>query len=347
MASAGKQQITIRVHSGKGGNGAASFQPRRGRRGGGPDGGDGGAGGDVCVRLDSHYESLTHLLERDRYAAGDGERGGKQLRHGKKGEICALPMPAGTEVYGESGEQLCVISKTVPEFILLRGGRGGRGNTFFRSSGMRGPRFSQIGEEGEGLEIRLCLRKYVDFALLGVTNTGKSSLLGALTGAQPKIAEYPYTTRKEMVGICERGNPREDRMTIADLPAIPDDAHGDAPPLSGENRDGGGDGLESMRGFLCVFAPTGKGADAGAAIDHQIDVVLRTLGERAAGDASAPLGVPVLYVLSKCDVLTGDQSVELREAIAARVGGSVYCVSAKSREGLDALREALFTALDL
>ncbi len=346
MASAGKQQITIRIHSGKGGNGAASFQPRRGRRGGGPDGGDGGAGGDVCVRLDTHYESLTHLLERDRYAAGDGERGGKQLRHGKKGEMCVLPVPAGTEIYGESGEQLCVISKTVSECILLRGGRGGRGNTFFRSSGMRGPRFSQTGEDGEGLGIRLCLRKYVDFALLGVTNTGKSSLLGALTGAQPKVAEYPYTTRKETVGICERGNPREDRMTIADLPAIPDDAHGGAPPPGGESGPGG-DGLESMRGFLCVFAPTGKGADAGAAIDHQIDVVSRTLGERAAGDASAPR-VPVLYVLSKCDVLTGDQAAELRDAIAARVGeGNVYCVSAKSREGLDALREALFAALDL
>ncbi len=187
-------QLDISISSGKGGTGKVSFEKVKVR--GVADGGDGGRGGDVVINVDPRRVDLAHLKDKQEHLAKAGSSGGSNNKHGADGKDLQIDVPLGTIIFhGETGQQLVDCMEANKEVHRLKGGRGGRGNANFKSSRIRSPRFSQEGEDGASLVLRLEVRLPVDVALVGEANYGKSALLTALSHSTIPVAPYPYTTR--------------------------------------------------------------------------------------------------------------------------------------------------------
>lgn len=254
--------IRIVAKAGNGGNGSASYRRGKGEPKGGPDGGDGGRGGDVILKVDPHTDNLKAFFYQPRYKAEPGNNGAKNQKTGRSGKNLILKVPPGTVVYrggqaveavpdggGFDGDGLLVDQDEAPSpgfdivpeeqalatepvvdlteagqtFVLCKGGRGGKGNVHFKSSTNRAPVEVEAGGLGEEACFYLELRKIADAGLVGFPNAGKSTLLRALSAAKPKVAAYPFTTLKPMVGVVEfRGF---SRATIADIPGLIEGAH--------------------------------------------------------------------------------------------------------------------------
>jgi len=218
-----KDNIVIKVRAGKGGAGAVSFRREKYIPKGGPDGGDGGKGGDVIIQATQGYYNLGHLFKDRIYKAQNGGFGMGQNRHGKDGQDLIINVPAGTQVLdAESGELLADLVREGNTVCVARGGMGGKGNAFFKTATHQAPRFAQPGMPGEERSILLNLKLIADVGLVGLPNVGKSTLLKAITNAQPKIADYPFTTLIPNLGVIERG---ETVIKIADIPGIIEGAH--------------------------------------------------------------------------------------------------------------------------
>lgn len=210
--------VTLEVHSGHGGAGAVSFRRERYVPRGGPDGGDGGRGGDVVVTVRNNLKTLAHLSGKTRFSAEDGQQGRGRKRHGRDGQDCVLEVPPGTTITDvETGELLLDTAAGSADVVLLRGGRGGKGNTHFKSSTHQAPRFAQPGEPGEQRTLHIELKLIADVGLVGLPNAGKSSLLQALTAAHPKIGNYPFTTRVPHLGVLRF---YDHDVVLADIPGI-------------------------------------------------------------------------------------------------------------------------------
>ncbi len=215
--------IVIKVRAGKGGAGAVSFRREKYIPKGGPDGGDGGKGGDVIIMAQQGYYNLGHLFKDRVYKAENGGYGMGQNRNGKDGQDLIIRVPAGTQVQdAETGELLADLVNEGDAVCVARGGMGGKGNAFFKTATHQAPRFSQPGMPGEERSILLNLKLIADVGLVGLPNVGKSTLLKAITNAQPKIADYPFTTLIPNLGVIERG---EQIIKIADIPGIIEGAH--------------------------------------------------------------------------------------------------------------------------
>lgn len=218
-----KDNIVIKVRAGKGGAGAVSFRREKYIPKGGPDGGDGGKGGDVIIQATQGYYNLGHLFKDRIYKAQNGGFGMGQNRHGRDGQDLIINVPAGTQVLdAESGELLADLVHEGDTVCVARGGMGGKGNAFFKTATHQAPRFAQPGMPGEERSILLNLKLIADVGLVGLPNVGKSTLLKAITNAQPKIADYPFTTLIPNLGVIERG---ETVIKIADIPGIIEGAH--------------------------------------------------------------------------------------------------------------------------
>ncbi|CAN5531153.1 GTPase ObgE [soil metagenome] len=215
---------TIWVRAGNGGDGASSFRREAHVPRGGPDGGDGGRGGSVYLRVDPGETMLIDYRFRRHFKAESGGRGSGNRRHGKAGGDLELTVPPGTAVYDdESGDLLADLVARGQRVMLARAGRGGLGNVHFATATHRAPRHAQKGEPGEERRIRLELRLIADIGLVGLPNAGKSTLLAALTAANPKIADYPFTTLEPNLGVLDLAAlDIEDgrRPTIADVPGL-------------------------------------------------------------------------------------------------------------------------------
>ncbi len=212
-------QAEIFVRSGKGGNGMVHFRREKYVPRGGPDGGDGGRGGDVILEVKPTLNTLASFRHTTRFIAQEGGGGGSNNKFGKSADSLIVLVPPGTVVYDALGGEL-LGDLTLPgqQLIVCKGGRGGRGNTHFKSSTNQAPRTAEKGEPGEEKTLRLELKLIADIGIVGMPNAGKSTLLLALTNAKPKIAPYPFTTLEPNLGVAEVDE--ETTIVLADIPGL-------------------------------------------------------------------------------------------------------------------------------
>ncbi|MCF8714025.1 GTPase ObgE [Joostella atrarenae] len=211
--------VKIKVTSGKGGQGSAHLRREKYVAFGGPDGGDGGRGGHVIIIGDKNLWTLFHFKFKRHYQAGHGEHGSKQTSTGADGADVYMRVPLGTQVKDpETNEVLFEITEDGEEKVVAKGGKGGLGNSHFKSSTNQTPRYAQPGMPGEEVEVLLELKLLADVGLVGFPNAGKSTLLSVITSAKPKIANYEFTTLKPNLGIVEYRDYRT--FVMADIPGI-------------------------------------------------------------------------------------------------------------------------------
>ena len=209
----------IIIKSGKGGDGHVSFRREKYVPNGGPDGGDGGKGGDVIFQVDEGLNTLTDFRHRRKYAAENGEEGRKRNCHGKNGADIIVKVPAGTIIRdAETDKVIADMSGDNTRQIILRGGRGGKGNQNYATATMQAPKYAQPGQPGIELEVRLELKVIADVGLVGFPNVGKSTLLSRVTNAQPKIANYHFTTLNPNLGVVDLDEGQG--FVIADIPGL-------------------------------------------------------------------------------------------------------------------------------
>jgi GTP-binding protein len=211
-------EVRLYVASGAGGAGSVSFRREKYVPKGGPDGGDGGRGGDVVVHARQDLRTLIHLTRKRSIAAERGQGGSGRKRHGRDGHDAVIEVPPGTAIFdADTGELLVDVVDPNDEHILLRGGRGGKGNAHFATARNQTPRFAQSGEPGAERQLRVELRLIADIGFVGKPNAGKSSLLGRMTAAQPKIGAYPFTTKIPNLGVMELDHRQ---LILADIPGL-------------------------------------------------------------------------------------------------------------------------------
>lgn len=326
-------QATVYVRAGKGGGGALSFRREKYIPRGGPDGGDGGAGGDVVLVADEALNTLIDFRYQPRYQAGNGEPGSGRNRTGARGEDRLIKVPLGTTVTDASfGEVLGDLSGAGQRLRVARGGRCGLGNARFKSSVNRAPRRTTPGEVGEERELVLQLRLLADVGLLGLPNAGKSTLLARTSAAQPKIADYPFTTLKPSLGVVRVA--ADASFVMADVPGL----------IAGAAQ-GAGLGIQFLRHLSrtrillhLIDAAPADGSDPVAnaiAIEAEVAAYSRALAER-----------PIWLVLTKIDLLDAVQLENMLSAMGvAFAGRRLYAVSAFSGAGLEPLTGAVMAAL--
>lgn len=202
-------EVEITVIAGKGGPGKVSFRTKKGA---GPDGGDGGKGGDVFATITSDIYALNRFVSQNILKASDGKPGGANNKSGADGKDLILELPIGTVISYDDGTEI-ELNEPNQQILLAKGGLGGRGNSFFKSSLNTTPRYAQPGLEGEEKNLKLRLKLIADFGLIGLPNAGKSSLLNELTNANAKIGDYPFTTLEPNLGVVKG-------KVLADIPGL-------------------------------------------------------------------------------------------------------------------------------
>jgi GTP-binding protein len=321
----------IWVEGGAGGNGCTSFRREAHVPRGGPDGGDGGHGGDVVLVCDPSKRDLAALRGSKHFRAQRGRHGEGSNRHGARGEDLEIPVPPGTQASAVDGSRIDLVAPG-QRAVVANGGRGGHGNKRFANSTRQAPRFAEKGSSGESDWIELRLKLLADVGLVGLPNAGKSSLLGRLTRAAPKVADYPFTTLSPVLGTIEG----EDRQAVvADIPGLIEGA-----------AEGAGLGHEflahvercAMLVHLVDVAPT----EGDPVADYET-----VRGELAAHGAGLER-LPELVVLSKRDLQPAEEVEEAVREWEERLGDSVLgviAVSSATGEGLDELRQQILAEL--
>ena len=207
------------IRSGKGGDGHVSFRRELYVAAGGPDGGDGGKGGDIIFEVDDGLNTLTDFRHVRKYAAGDGQSGGKRRCHGADGEDLVIRVPEGTVIKEfESGKVIADMSGENRREVILRGGKGGLGNMHFATSTMQVPKYAQPGQPAQELWVQLELKVIADVGLVGFPNVGKSTLLSRVSNARPKIANYHFTTLNPHLGVVDLDGSQG--FVMADIPGL-------------------------------------------------------------------------------------------------------------------------------
>ncbi len=330
-------EAIITVRSGSGGRGCVSFRREKFVPKGGPDGGDGGEGGSVILRAASRLLSLYDFRLKKLYTAPNGQGGMGSQCHGRKGDDLYLELPVGTQVFrladGCRGELLADLSEPETEIVIARGGKGGKGNEFFKSSTQRAPRFAQPGEPGEELTLGLSLKILADCGLLGLPNAGKSTFISKVSAAKPKIAPYPFTTLEPNLGVMLDDGNYDRRMVVADIPGLVEGAHA-----------GVGLGhrflkhVERTRFLVHLlsfedidFEDPWSGFDL---IDNELACFDPELANR-----------PQIRVINKIDLATSEQLSKLR-ALAGEDDLELHFISAKTEEGVEDLVKRMWAAFE-
>lgn len=293
---------------------------------GGPDGGDGGRGGHVYLKVDKNLATLIDLRYRQRQFAQNGQPGGGNDCTGADGADLIIRVPQGTQVINEAGEQLYDLVEHDQELILAKGGRGGRGNAQFATPSRRTPDYAQPGEEGEELEVTLSLKLLADIALIGFPNAGKSTLIRSVSGAKPRVADFPFTTLQPQLGVVRVDEDKS--YVMADMPGLIEGAS-----------EGVGLGLRFLkhieRAQAFLFLVT-LDYDPSRGICTDFEVLRRELKRYD----PALLERPFLIGVSQVDRV--DVQEQLDEALKALAPyGRVFPFSSFSKEGLKPLMDAI------
>ena len=319
--------VKIYCASGHGGAGSVHLHRAKYIPKGGPDGGDGGRGGHIILKANPQFWTLIHLKYRKHIKADDGEKGGSANRSGKNGSDIYLDVPVGTVVKdAESGETLFEMMEPGEERILCKGGRGGLGNSNFKSATLQTPRFAQPGEDGQEGVFILELKLLADVGLVGFPNAGKSTLLSTITAAKPKIASYAFTTLEPNLGIVRYHDGRS--FVMADIPGIIEGAH-----------DGKGIGLRFLRHIernsVLLFMVSVE--------EENIADGYRTLLNELKLYNPELLTKQRVLAITKCDLIDKEIEEQMRPSIPESV--PYVFISSSTGEGLDKLKDALWKAL--
>jgi GTPase len=321
----------IYVEAGRGGNGVVSFRREAHVPRGGPDGGDGGRGGDVVLVCDAQRRDLSSLGRSRHFRAGRGEHGKGKRRHGERGEDRVIAVPPGTVVRGLDGSETELLEDG-QRVVVARGGSGGHGNKRFATSTRQAPRFAERGLEGESGEIELHLKLLADVGLIGLPNAGKSSLLARLTRADPKVADYPFTTVEPNLGTIEL----DDRQfVLADIPGLIEGA-----------AEGAGLGHE----FLAHLERCRLLVHLVEVVPPEGDPESNYVGVRSelAGYGAGLDELPEVIALSKVDLIPPSEAETLVAEWRERHGSdavAVLGISAATGAALEELVRTIFAAL--
>jgi len=326
----------ITIKAGDGGNGRVSFRREKFVPKGGPDGGDGGDGGSVWLETDKDLNTLKPFQFQKKFSAQDGEAGGKNKRHGADGNDLVIKVPVGTVVKTvgsvltdidlvEGGERVC----------LAKGGRGGKGNWQFRSPILTTPRIAEAGTSGETKQLTLELKLLADVGLIGLPNSGKSTLLSVLTKAKPKIADYPFTTLEPNLGVLRLTSFAQDKLVddlvIADIPGL----------IEGASK-GKGLGIEFLRHIeRCkILVHLLDGTKLLTATSEVLLQDYEVVRNELSSYSTSLIEKPEILVLNKIDVLN-KQQIKTAMTTLKKAKKKVICLSAATHENLEELKREL------
>jgi GTP-binding protein len=317
-------EAKVFLAAGDGGAGCIGFHREKFVEFGGPDGGDGGRGGHVVFEVADNLNTLIDYRYKQHFKAEKGGHGMGKNRHGANGKDVVLYVPPGTQVMSEDGEHVLADLVTPGQrVILLRGGRGGKGNAFFKSSTHQAPRFAQPGEPGGEAWVWLRLKLIADAGIIGLPNAGKSTFLSVISGAKPKIADYPFTTLYPGLGMATIDG---DNILFADIPGLIEGAH-------------------EGRGLGDKFL---KHVERCAVLLHLIDATStnpsedwRTIRQECALYSDGLASTPEIVALNKIDALDGQVLQEVRAQFVAATGVEPLLVSAVTRTGLEDVLRAV------
>ncbi len=318
-------EAKIYLRSGNGGNGCVSFRREKFVPMGGPDGGDGGRGGSVIFVANPHLNTLLDFRYKQHFKAPGGEGGKGSNRNGKSGEDLIIEVPVGTQIFDETSNLLFFdFTQKEQEYKILKGGKGGLGNTHFKSSVNQAPERSTRGEEGQELWVWLKLKLLSDAGLVGLPNAGKSTFLSRVSAAKPKIADYPFTTLSPGLGVVSVD---DESFVLADIPGLIEGAHE-------------GHGLGDK--FL-------KHIERCGVIIHLIDITAEDIIEnyeiiRGELEAYSELlkHKEEIICLNKSDLLQEEEILEKKKLLEKHTKCPVHIISAGSTSGLkDIVKETL------
>lgn len=310
----------IFLSSGSGGNGCVSFRRERNIEFGGPDGGNGGRGGHIYLRASKDLTTLIDFRYHQHFKAPRGQHGSGRDQAGKAGEDLIIPVPVGTEIWDATNHILLAdLTMDQQQILLLKGGNGGHGNSFFKSATNRAPKFASPGQPGKEMWVNLRLKLLADIGIVGLPNAGKSTLLAALTRAHPKIGAYPFTTLSPQLGVLRVG---DKDYVLADLPGLIEDAH-----------QGKGLGLR----FL-------SHAERCRALLHLIDITSEDVCHDYAIIRSELLAYHASFaekqeiiVLNKMELLPPEEVMQKKQQLEALTNHPVFLISAAANQGLKPL----------
>ncbi|MCM4160468.1 GTPase ObgE [Antarcticibacterium flavum] len=322
--------VKIHVASGKGGQGSAHLRREKYVAKGGPDGGDGGRGGHVVLKGNKNLWTLFHLKFKRHIRAEHGSSGGKQTSTGADGQDQYIEVPLGTVLRDtETQEILHEITEDGQEIIVAEGGKGGLGNSHFKSSKNQTPRYAQPGLEGEEKDITLELKILADVGLVGFPNAGKSTLLSVITAAKPKIADYEFTTLKPNLGIVEYRDYQT--FVVADIPGIIEGA-----------AEGKGIGHRFLRHIernsTLLFLIPADARDIVKQYEILLDELRRYNPEMLDKDR--------LIAISKSDMLDEELKAELKAELDGNLNAPYLFISAVAQQGLVELKDKLWEMLN-
>ncbi len=318
-------KVVIRVKSGAGGHGAATFRREKYVAQGGPSGGDGGQGGSVIFQATDDRNTLLDFMYRKEFIAEPGEPGGSKNKTGKDSPDVVLMVPVGTVVYDEASDVvLADLYRAGDTYVAAKGGRGGRGNQHFATATNRAPTYSEPGGPAEARTLRLELKLIADVGLVGLPNAGKSTLISVISAAKPKIADYPFTTLEPQLGVVRFDD--GETCVVADIPGLIEGAH-----------TGAGLGHEFLRHvertrlLLHLVDASGGFEERDPLEDWQ---VISTELEKYSDTLATR---PVVAVLNKVDLPEAQENIPRLKASLEAKGVPVFTISGATREGLEPL----------
>lgn len=324
--------LVLELYAGDGGDGCMSFRREKFVPRGGPDGGNGGNGGDIIFVGDNSKHTLLDLSYNKIYRGKRGEHGRGKDMHGRGGEVARLKVPIGTIVKDfETGEIIADITECGQEYVICKGGRGGRGNAMFVSSTQRAPRRADPGDAGDARKVALELKLIADVGIIGMPNAGKSTFISTVSAARPKVADYPFTTLTPNLGVVKNiyGEP----YVLADMPGLIEGAH-----------KGVGLGIRFLRHIertkVLVHFVDSSGEESMVERYKSIRIELEKYGENVADKAE-------IVVATKLDSAWTEHLDEFKEYMAAEhPDKELHLISSVVKEGLDGLLKSISDAVD-